>query len=109
MHYQYNYYHGQYYALESPPLGDGKTNISFNFIEDGGSTPGIPGGRGKLYINGKKVDEVLVPEMHLSTSSLSETFDVGVDNGTPVTPGYGEAAHFAFTGQLDKVIFKLTD
>jgi len=40
---------------------------------------------------------------------FSETFDVGVDNGTAVTTGYAEATHFAYTGDLDKVIVKLTD
>jgi arylsulfatase len=78
-HYNYNYYHGLYYELESPALPSGKVDIKFNFIETGGATPCIPGGRGELYVNGKKVDEVEMPEMHISTFSLSETFDVGID------------------------------
>jgi arylsulfatase len=83
-------------------------HIKFNFIETGGTTDGIPGGTGELYINGAKVDEVDMPEMHISTFSLSETFDVGVDAGTPVSDGYRIQNHYPFTGDLDKVIVRLT-
>jgi arylsulfatase len=107
--YDYNYYHGLHYKLESPRLGKGKVDIRFNFIEDGGITEGIPGGKGELYINGKKVDEVDMPEMHISTFSLSETFDVGIDAGTPVTTDYAVENHFPYTGELDKITIRLTD
>jgi arylsulfatase len=83
--------------------------ITFNFIEDGGTTPGIPGGKGELYVNGTKVDEVEMPEMHISTFSLSETFDVGIDAGTPVSSNYRVTNHYPFTGELDKVVVKLID
>ena len=69
----------------------------------------MPGGKGELYINGTKVDEVEMPEMHISTFSLSETFDVGVDAGTPVSNKYRVTNHYPFTGDLDKVIVRLTD
>jgi arylsulfatase A-like enzyme len=109
LYYDYNYYHGLYYNLESPELGTGEVAIKFKFIEDGGTNPGIPGGKGELYVNGKKVDEVEMPEMHISTFSLSETFDVGIDAGTPVSTGYSVTNHFEYTGKLDKVVVKLTD
>jgi arylsulfatase len=109
VYYDYNYYNGLYYSLESQPLPKGKVHIKFNFIEDGGTTPGIPGGKGELYVNGEKVDDVEMPEMHVSTFSLSETFDVGIDAGTPVTDKYKVTNHWPFTGKLDKVVVKLTD
>jgi len=108
-YYDYNYYNGLYYTLESPRLGKGEVHIKLDFIEDGGTTPGIPGGKGYLYINGKEVDEVEMPEMHISTFSLSETFDVGIDAGTPVSSKYRQKNHYPFTGDLDKVIVKLTE
>ena len=46
--------------------------------------------------------------MHISTYSLAETFDVGMDSGTQVDKDY-EGSPFAFTGNLDKVIVTLTD
>jgi arylsulfatase len=109
VYYDYNYYHGLFYSLESPALPTGNVEIKFNFIETGGTTEGIPGGKGELYINGEKVDEVDMPEMHVSTFSLSETFDVGIDAGTPVTTKYRITNHFPFTGKLDKVIVRLTE
>lgn len=55
------------------------------------------------------VDETELTEMHISTFSLSETFDVGIDAGTPVSNKYKIKNHFPYTGKLDKVIFRLTD
>ncbi len=109
VYYDYNYYHGLYYTLESPPLPRGEVTIRFSFDETGGATEGIPGGRGELYINGEKVDEVYMPEMHVSTFSLSETFDVGIDAGTPVSDKYNVTNHFPYTGELDRVVVRLTD
>jgi arylsulfatase len=107
LHYDYNYYHGLYYQLESPPLPKGMVDLRFNFIETGGVTRGLPGGTGELYVNGEKVSEVKMPDMHISTFSLSETFDVGVDNGTPVSNKYKVTNHWPYTGELDKVIVTL--
>jgi arylsulfatase len=53
------------------------------------------------------VGEVDMPRTHMATFSLSEPFDVGRDNGTPVSTLYEDA--FPFTGELDKVVFELTD
>ena len=65
------------------------------------------GGRGELWVNGKKVDECPMPKVHLSTFSLSEKFDVGRDAGTQVSKIYRGQSHF--TGDLDKLTFRLTD
>ena len=107
--YDYNYYNGLYYTVESPPVGTGRVEIKFVFIETGGVTEGLPGGKGELYINDKKVGEVELPDMHISTFSLSETFDVGIDAGTPVSNKYSVKNHFPYTGELDKVVFRLTE
>ncbi len=109
VYYDYNYYHGLYYTMESPSLPKGEVDIKFNFIESGGVTPGLPGGKGELYVNGEKVDEVDLPDMHVSTFSLSETFDVGIDAGTPVSNKYRVTNHYPYTGELDKVVVTLTE
>ncbi len=109
VYYDYNYYHGLYYSLESPSLPSGNVDIKFNFIETGGVTEGLPGGKGELYINGTLVDETDLPDMHISTFSLSETFDIGIDNGTAVSTKYRMKTHYPYTGELDKVVVTLTD
>lgn len=106
--YDYNYYHGLYYTLEAA-LPKGEVDIKFNFVETGGVTEGLPGGYGELYVNGEKMAETKMPDMHISTFSLSETFDVGIDNGTPVSNKYAVTNHFPYTGDLDKVIVTLTE
>ena len=64
--------------------------------------------RGELYVDGEEVDEVEMPETHVSTFSLSETFDVGIDSGTPVSDKYPVKSHYPYTGELDKVVVRLT-
>ena len=102
LYYDYNYLDGVYYTLKSPPLGKGKTELKFNFIKTGEFA-----GTGELYVNGKKVGEVKMPKMHMSTYSLAETFDVGRDTGTQVSKLY--TGPFPFVGALDRVAITLTD
>ncbi len=100
--YDYNFLDGVYYTLKSPPLPKGKTELKFNFIK----TKEF-GGKGELYVNGKKVDQSDMPRMHISTYSLAETFDVGRDTGTQVTDLY--TGIFVFDGELDRVIITVSD
>jgi len=102
LYYDYNFLDGVYYTLKSPRLPKGPTELKFNFIK----TKEF-GGIGEIYVNGKKVDETEMPQMHISTYSLAETFDVGRDTGTQVSKLYNDP--FEFKGALDKVVITLTD
>jgi arylsulfatase len=102
LYYDYNFLDGVHYILKSPSLPEGKTDLKFNFIR---TRPF--GGKGELYVNGKKVDDVEMPQMHISTYSLAETFDVGRDTGTQVSDLYNGI--FKFNGKLDRVIFTVSD
>lgn len=103
LHFDYNFLDGVHYHLTSKALPKGKTELKFNFI----LTKPF-GGTGELYVNGEKVDETEMPQMHISTYSLAETFDVGIDYGTQVDPAY-EGSPFPFKGELDRVKITLTD
>ncbi len=103
LHFDYNYLDGVHYHLTSPVLPGGVTELKYNFIK----TVEF-GGTGELYVNGEKVDETDMPQMHISTYSLAETFDVGRDTGTQVDPNY-EGSPFAFTGVLDRVFINMLD
>ena len=100
--YDYNFLDGVHYVMESPKLAKGENTLEVKFIHEGKFA-----GHAELYVNGEKVDQVAMPQTHISTFSLSEPFDVGVDNGTPVSTLYSDA--FPYTGELDKVVFKLLD
>ena len=102
LYYDYNFLDGVHYILKSSPLPKGQTDLKFNFIK----TQAF-GGTGELYVNDEKVDEVEMPQMHISTYSLAETFDVGRDTGTQVSDLY--TGIFKFDGKLDRVIFTVSD
>jgi arylsulfatase A-like enzyme len=102
LYYDYNFLNGVHYILNSSPLPDGKTDLKFSFTR---TKPF--GGEGELYVNGEKVDEVDMPQMHIATYSLAETFDVGRDTGTQVSEMYNGI--FQFNGKLDRVIVTVSD
>ena len=102
LYYDYNYLDGVHYIMSSSPLPRGSTDLRFNFIK----TEEF-GGTGELYVNGERVDEVDMPDMHISTYSLAETFDVGRDTGTQVSDLY--TGVFEFNGALDRVAITLSD
>jgi hypothetical protein len=102
LHYEYNDLNVNRYAIVSPVLPTGQVDIKFNFIKTG-----MLKGIGELYVNGTKVAEGTLEHTVPGSFSLSETFDVGVDNGTPVSNNYGQPDHFPFTGQIDKVTINL--
>jgi ROK family len=60
-----------------------------------------------LWVNGKKVAEGSLDHSVSGSFSLSETFDVGVDNGTPVSNNYTQKDHFPFSGKIDKVTISI--
>lgn len=100
LYYDYNYLDGVHYVLESPPLAEGKNDVKFEFVHKGNFA-----GTGELFVNGQSVGKVDMPKTHPATFSLSETFDVGRDNGTQVSTLY--TGEFPYTGALDKVVFNL--
>ncbi len=103
LHYDYNYLDGVHYHLVSKRLPTGETELKFKFIKTGEFA-----GTGELFVNGEKVGSVDMPKMHISTYSLAETFDVGLDTGTQVDRAY-EGSPFRFTGVLDRVTITLAD
>jgi arylsulfatase len=102
LYFDYNFLDGVYYTLVSPLLPEGKTKLKFKFTRTK-----MFGGKGELFVNKKKVDEKDMPEMHRSTYSLAETFDVGIDTGTQVSKLY--KGTFDFKGDLDRVTITLND
>ena len=102
LYYDYNFLDGVHYILKSATLPSGQTDLKFNFIKTREF-----GGDGELYVNGEKVDEVAMPQMHIATYSLAETFDIGRDTGTQVSDLYSGINQFQ--GKLDRVIITVSD
>ncbi len=97
----YNSLDGVPYILKSKPLGKGQVDVKFDFKR---TKPF--GGIGRLFINDEQVGEVEMPEMHISTYSLAQTFDIERDTGTQVSKMYNP---FPYTGKLDRVVFRVSD
>ncbi len=89
----------RYTITSSEPLPKGKCAVRFDFAYDGGGKG--KGGTGTLSVNGKKVGEGRIEKTVPVQFSTDDTFDVGEDWGTPVSPTY--ELPFKFTGTLKRV------
>ena len=58
-----------------------------------------------LFVNGEQVGEGEIGRVVRGTYSLSETFDVGQDTGSPVSKDYDRDN--VFSGNLDRVVIKI--
>jgi arylsulfatase len=82
-------------------LTRGRHVLAFDFTYDGG---GIGrGGRGVLSVDGKTVAEGRLERTIPIRFSLDESFDIGLDTGSPVIDEYDDRMPFKFTGDLKKV------
>jgi arylsulfatase len=85
-------------------LMPGKHTIVFDFTYDG---PGFgKGGKGVLKVDDKDVASNKVPHTIPILMTIDETFDLGMDERTPVDDRDYQVP-FRFTGKLGKVTFKL--
>lgn len=89
----------RYTIAASEALPKGQCTIGFDFVYDGGGLG--KGGTGTLTINGRKVGEGRIDKTVPLYFSTDDTFDVGEDWGTPVSPSYEPP--FRFTGALKQV------
>ena len=65
------------------------------------------GGTGTLFVDGKQVAQGKIEHTIPVRFSLDETFDIGMDTGTPVVEDYADKMPFKFTGTLKKVVIEL--
>ncbi|MGI9284583.1 MAG: arylsulfatase [Pseudomonadales bacterium] len=98
-------FHSNYLSLErykiasNKALPKGKSRIRVDFVYDGGGWG--KGGTGALSLNGKKVGEGRIEKTVPFLYAFDESFDVGEDWGTPVSPSY--KVPFEFTGNIKRV------
>ena len=101
--YEYNWFSQAHYKVtSSEPLPEGPAAIRVEFLSDGGVGKG---GKIVLYVNGKKVGEGRVEKTVPGRFSADETFDIGMDTGSPVSTDYKSPN--AFTGKIKQVTFDL--
>src|SRR5271169_6548887 len=89
-----------------PELKAGQHKLVFDFKFDGGGFG--KGGTGTLFVDGKEVDKKSMEHTVPFIFQWDETFDVGMDTGTPVAAlEYHYDVPFRFTGKIDKLTFDL--
>jgi arylsulfatase len=59
-----------------------------------------------LRVNGKEVGQGRIERSVPSVHTASETFDIGVDSGSPVALDYYDRAPFRFNGKINKIDIK---
>ncbi len=87
-------------------LTPGKHGIVFDWKMDPQGMPVGRGGTGTLSVDGKQVAQRSLPKTVPFIFAWDETFDVGLDTGTPVDDADYHVP-FAFTGKLGKITFDL--
>ena len=85
------------------PISPGPAELEFRFRrrEEGN------GGIGELLLNGERIGAAEIPETVRNSFSIEDGFDIGRDEGSPVTPEYQPP--FPFTGAIQDVVFDLSD
>lgn len=105
--YGYNYYDEDYYFVQAQePLTAGEHIVKVVYEAIAGSTSQNPTGKVTLYIDGLEVGQGTIKKVILGKYSLSEPFDVGIDNGGSVIRSE-YSAPFKFSDTLDKVVIEL--
>ena len=98
--------------VSSKPLPVGKVTVSTSFTPEAAAlsagivTAARPGGVGqsgtaRLFIDGEQVAEGHFSHFGYFGTAINETFDLGRDTGSPVSPDYTEPN--PFNGRVDKV------
>jgi arylsulfatase len=90
----------QFYAESSDVLPPGEHQVRMEFAYAGGGLG--KGGVASLFVDGKKVGEGKVAATAAMVFSADDGCDVGVDNGSPVSPDYGARGN-EFTGRVKGV------
>lgn len=98
--YEYNWFGmSRYRVTSSEKLPAGKSIIRVEFKYDGGGL--AKGGTVTMFVNDKKVGEGRVDKTIFGRFSADETFDTGLDTGSPVSERYQPP--YRFTGTLNKI------
>jgi arylsulfatase A-like enzyme len=95
----------KYRVVSDQPIGPGQHVVRFVFKYDGGGIG--KGATGTLFVDGKQVAEGRIEQSIRARISLDETFDIGMDTGTPVIEDDVDKMPFAFTGTLKKFVVVL--
>jgi arylsulfatase A-like enzyme len=110
LRYTYNYVADQeFHIVSDSDVPSGRHAFSFEFEPTAPPEPlkgkGAPG-HARLFVDGQPVGTGHLPVTIPLTMGLASGITVGADGGAPVTGVY--EAPFAFTGQIDRVVYDIS-
>jgi len=101
--YVYNFGNEHRYIITSNErVPAGRVTLGFEFKSDAGAGAG---GIGRLFINGNPVGEGRIERTEPYMFTDDETFDVGMDTGTPVIESY--QVPFPLEGKIERIDIEL--
>jgi len=95
----------KYRVASQQALAPGKHRVRFDFNYDGGGKG--KGGTGTLFVDDAQAAQGRFDNTIGGRFSFDETFDVGLDTGTPVIEDYAADMPFEFTGTLERFTIEL--
>ncbi len=100
--YHYNYFDFERFSVEGGELPSGEVAVGVEFVagDNGGGTV-------KLTINGEPAGEGALD--HVTFRHGVEPFEVGRDSIAPVCPGYEGQGSFPFTGEIERIEFRVAE
>jgi arylsulfatase len=100
-YYHYNYFAVDHYLVEgTKEIPSGTHEVRMEFAYDGGGTG--KGGTASLLLDGEKIGEGRVERTVPIGFSTDETFDIGRESGSPVSPEYSPRDNH-FSGEVNWV------
>jgi arylsulfatase len=105
LNYEYNMMLIERYKAQTPKLSAGKHTIEVETILQ--SPKPLAPADIVIRVDGKEMGHTIVARTVPAAFTASETFDVGVDLGSPVSLGYADRRPFAFNGTIQEVKVEL--
>ena len=105
LHAEYNLLAINRYKCKSKlpiPAGKATIEVELEYDERKAQAPATL----TLRVNGKQVGQVRVDRSVQAAFTASETFDIGMDLGSPVALDYFERMPFKFNGKIEKMNIK---
>lgn len=102
--YVHNLYNEQhFYVKGNEPLPVGSSELVFSFTKNETGN----GGTGTFYLDGQPIGSGLIEETTLNSFSIEDGFDIGQDQGSPVSKDYQPP--FPFSGTIVELVFDLRE
>jgi len=102
--YVHNLYNEKHFFVRGDtPVPAGQSSLEFRFKKNEDDNGGV----GSFLIDGVEVGSAQIEETTRNAFSIEDGFDIGMDQGSPVTSEYKPP--FEFSGTIEKVVFDVSD